>query len=109
MWEMICNYSAYGKVRNQHKDQKAANRHCRISHQVESSLSNTIEENEINETNEINLVINAGFDIQDAEKESHHVTYLLDLCDEDEKHCNFIKHLNNDTVRHYLVVLSQDK
>ena len=64
---MIRNCSAFGKVRNQRKDKKSANRQRRMHYQSESLTSNTIEENEIDETNKISLVINTGFNTQDAE------------------------------------------
>ena len=83
--KIIYNYSTSRKVRNWCKDQKVTNKHCRMHHQVESSMFNTIEENEVNETSKISLVIDAGFDAQDMERESHHVTYLSDLRNEDEK------------------------
>ena len=72
-------------------------------------MSSTIEENEVNKNNKISLAIDAGFDAQDAQRESHYTSYLSDLRNEDKKCYNFIKHLNKDTDHHYLVALSQDK
>ena len=77
-----------------------------MRHQVEGSTSNTIEENKVNETKEINLVIDARFNAQDIERQLHYVSYLSDLRNEDEKYYKFIKHLNHDTAYHYLVSLS---
>ena len=75
-------------------------------HRVESLTSNAIEDNEVKETNKISLAIDARFDFEDAKRELHHANYLSDLCDENEKCCNFIKHLKKDTAYHYLVALS---
>ena len=55
-----------------------------MHYQSESLTSNAIEENEIDETNKISLVINTGFNTQDAEWELHHGTYFSDLCNEDK-------------------------
>ena len=75
-------------------------------HRVESSTLNAIEDNEVEKTNEISLAIDAEFDVADVNRELLHANYLLDSCNEDEKYCDFIKHLNKDAARNYLVALS---
>ena len=77
-------------------------------HQVEYSITKTIEEKKVDETKKISLAIDAGFgfDTQDVGRDSHHMSYLSGLCNEEKKYRKYIKHLNDDTACHYLVELS---
>ena len=63
----------------------------------------------MDENHEEALAMDTGFDVNDVERELHQMNCLFDLSNEDEKYRDFIKHLNEDTVGHYLVALSQDK
>ena len=103
-----CN--ARDNISNWCPSRKSANRHRREFHRLESSISsNTIENNEVDENHEEALAIDTGFDVNDVERELNQMNYLFDLSNEDEKYRDFIKHLNDGTVGHYLVALSQDK
>ena len=105
----ICNYSKCRSKRNFCKDRKSANKHRRKKHSNDNVIENTIEGNEVEETSEIETALTGGFNEMDIEIELNYMNYTNDLQIEDDKYREFIKHLNKDTVSHYLVAISQDK
>ena len=108
--KVICNCKSCDNVGAWYKDRKSANRHRRKYHRLDSSTSSiAIENNEVDENHEQALAMDSGFDIRDVERELQEMDYFNDLWSEDEKHREFTKHLNKDTVGNYLVALSQDK
>ena len=109
-----CNNTIYkclscATIRNICKDWKAARRHLREYYQTIIENVNTIEGNNIEELSEMHLAIDGDFDDADVEKDMIYLNFITDLSNETELYRDFIKHSTKDTVREYLLAMSQDK
>ena len=110
----ICGATIYhcshcGTTRNFYKDRHSANRHRRKKHSVNLLNENTIDGNEVDEHSEIAVALTGDFNENRIENELNYIKFMKELHLEDEIYRQFIKHLNNDTARQYLVAMSQDK
>ena len=102
-------YPTCGTMKNAHEDYEAANRHKRLCHNVKLNPrleTNTIDGNAIDECNEENFVLKGEFEINNVERELNQMNFLSDLSLEKDKFKCFIKHLDKDMDRKYLVAAS---
>ena len=107
----IWNFPICGTSKNICKDYKAANRYKYLYHKIkiDSILqTNAINGNNIDECHKENLTLKRDFKDNNVEKELYLTNFLSDLSLEDEKFKPFIKHLNQDSVKKYLFVVSQN-
>ena len=105
----ICNCSFCSTRHAFCNDRKLVNRHRRQKHRGKTDSKNTIEENEVKENTNVSTALTGGFDNTDIKMELNYINYLNDLNHEEDKHWEFIKYLNKDTARHYLVATLEDK
>ena len=73
-------------------------RHWRDKHRININDGTTIEGNDIEESNEVNLATDGGFDIADVEKDLEYLNFFEYLKKEDEEYRDFMTHLNKDNI-----------
>ena len=105
----IYQHLSYGTLRNFHATRKAAKCHLRYYHNLDKHDNKTIEGNDVEESTEIQIAIEEGFDVNELEKDIKNLTLLSNLNIETEICREFTKRFNGDKIREYLVTISRDK